>query len=66
MLHTMLGNMWTTIIGVLLGMLTYLQANGTSLPTTRAGWLAFLIAALMAALGTVSKDATTGSRPPGA
>jgi len=66
MLYTMLANSWTTIIGVLLGMVTYISQSGATLPTTKADWLHLLIGALMAGLGIVAKDATTGSRPPGA
>lgn len=62
-MSTMLANCWTTGIGFLLAVLTYAQGVGPNLPRTRAEWISFVIAALLAGLGVVAKDATTGSRP---
>jgi len=63
MLTTMLGNMWTTILGVLAGAFYYLKTNGATMPTTKAEWMNLLFAALLAGLGLTSKDASTGSTP---
>ena len=63
MLATMFGNSWTTLIGVLLGILTYLQGVGLDVPRTKGQWVQVAFAALMAGLGIVAKDATTGSKP---
>ena len=60
---TMLANRWTTIIGVALAALYYLQGVGTKLPATGGEWLQFAVGLGIVALGVVSKDALTGSRP---
>ena len=65
-MNVMLRNSWTTVFGVLAGILNYLGNQGASLPTTRQGWITLLISATLAGLGLVAKDATTGSKPPGA
>jgi hypothetical protein len=62
-MNAMLGNVWTTTIGVLLGAITYISQSGVALPTTKRDWMNLLLAALLAGLGIASKDATTGSAP---
>jgi len=62
---TMVRNWWTTIFGVLLGIVTYLGQQGANLPSDWNGWLALLISALLAGLGLAAKDASTGSKPGG-
>ena len=59
----MIRNYWTTIIGTLAGIVTYLSQAGAKIPETRAEWVALLIGALLTGLGVASKDATTGSAP---
>ena len=61
----MIANSWTTIIGILLGIITYL-AQSPVVPQTKADYWHLAQGALLAALGVVAKDATTGSRPPSA
>lgn len=60
---TALRNRWTTIIGILLGVATYLSTAGLKMPATKSEWIALGVGALMAALGVASKDAVTGSAP---
>jgi hypothetical protein len=61
---TMIRNRWTTIMGVLAGVMSYLVTVGPDrLPTSRQEWGYFLVSALLAGLGISAKDATTGSRP---
>lgn len=62
-MRTMIRNGWTTLLGIFAGVVNYLQTVGPDLPTDRKGWTALLFSALIAGLGVVSKDATTGSRP---
>lgn len=62
-MSTMLKNSWTSLIGILLGIAYYLQGNGAKMPETRAEWWSFGIGLMLAALGVVAKDATTGSKP---
>lgn len=59
----MLGNTWTTVLGFVAGVVTYLQAAGPTLPKTKQDWAALLLGALLAGLGLVAKDAQTGSAP---
>lgn len=59
-----LSNSTTTIIGIIVGILTYLEGVGPNLPQDAAGWLHFAVALGLAALGVVAKDATRGSQPP--
>lgn len=61
---TAIRNWWTTVIGVLLGVLNYLaNIDPGGLPTTGRGWAVLIISALLAALGIAAKDATVGSKP---
>ena len=60
---TMLRNKWTTIIGILLGVSTYLSTSGATMPTTKQDWIALGVGILMAALGVAAKDAVVGSKP---
>lgn len=62
----MLRNAWTTIIGFLLGAATYLSTTGMKFPETKGEWGSLLVGVLMAGMGVVAKDATTGSKPPAA
>lgn len=64
-MHTMMTNWWTTLLGALLGVLTYASQVGAKLPETKQEWWGFGVGAGLAALGFASKDATTGSRPDG-
>ena len=57
------GNLRTTIVGVLLAILTYWSQIGTKLPQNKGEWFAFLVATGMAALGVLAKDGATGSSP---
>lgn len=59
----MIGNWWTTVLGFLAGVVTYLQAAGPKLPETKQDWAALILGALLAGLGLVAKDARTGSAP---
>jgi len=59
----MFGNMWTTAIGIALGMVTYIAQSGVVMPTTKKDWMSLLLGALLAGLGIAAKDATTGSTP---
>lgn len=63
MLGTMLGNWQTTIIGFVAAIAVYLRDLGPNLPTTKAEWGNALVAAALAGLGLVGKDAKIGSRP---
>jgi hypothetical protein len=63
MIRVMLTNYWTTIFGFLAGMVYYLSQQGASLPTDRRGWWDLIVATVLAGIGAVSKDATTGSKP---
>jgi len=65
-MSAMFGNWQTTAIGFAAAIFTYFAALGPNLPTTKADWMKAIGAALLAALGVASKDATVGSRPPGA
>jgi len=60
---TALKNRWTTIIGVLLGIVTYLSLAGPTMPSTKQEWISLLVGALLAGLGIAAKDASTGSAP---
>lgn len=62
-MSAMFGNIWTTVIGVLLGAITYISQSGAVMPTTKADWGHLLMGALFAGLGIAAKDATTGSKP---
>lgn len=62
-LITCLTNWKTTLIGFVAGIALYVVANGVKMPTDAQGWWTFAFAALVAGLGFVCKDATTGSRP---
>lgn len=64
-MSAMFGNMWTTVIGIALGMVTYISQSGPVMPTTKADWMHLLVGALLAGLGITAKDAVTGSKPGG-
>ena len=57
------GNWQTSLIGFVAALALYFQQNGGKLPETWPEWKVALLAALVAAFGWVSKDASTGSRP---
>lgn len=56
-------NWKTTVVGFVAGIALYVVANGVKLPSNAQEWWTFAFAALVAGLGFVAKDATTGSRP---
>lgn len=56
-------NWWTTIAGVGGGFLIYLSENGLAIPVGQSGWKATVTAVVVALVGYLAKDATTGSRP---
>jgi hypothetical protein len=58
-----LSNKWTTALATLVAVLLYLQNVGTEFPTTKEGWFQFGVSLALVALGVITKDATTGSRP---
>ena len=62
-MKTMLTNWWTTIFGILAALGQYSTQVGAKVPETKSDWIAVLSALVLAALGYVSKDATTGSTP---
>jgi hypothetical protein len=62
-MSTMARNWWTTVLGFITGVVMYLNTSGVKLPSTKQEWGNFVLAALVAGLGYVAKDATTGSRP---
>ena len=59
----MLTNGWTTMVGLVGGLLIYLSQAGLTLPTSKAEMPAFVQALAVALLGFVAKSATTGSKP---
>ena len=59
----MLLNGWTTVVGLVGGLLIYLSQAGLTLPTSKAEMPAFVQALAVALLGFVAKSATTGSQP---
>ncbi len=64
-LFKMFGNSHTTLAGLAGGLLIYLTGIGGKLPETRQEWGTFVLGLVIAILGVVAKDATTGSAPPG-
>lgn len=58
-----LRNTATTTAGLGGGSLVYLAGNGMSLPHDSQGWFSLIIALVLAILGVLAKDATTGSQP---
>lgn len=58
-------NWWTTIVGLAGALVIYLTGVGTKFPETRAEWNTFVYGLIVAILGFVAKDATTGSTPGG-
>lgn len=65
MLQTILSglkNGKTTVTGGLLGATVYADQVGFALPATRNEWFSFAISVLLAVLGLLSKDTTTGSQ----
>jgi hypothetical protein len=59
----MLGNAWTTVVGILCGGAYYLLENGATFPTTKDELKKTVLAILLAGLGFTAKSATVGSRP---
>ena len=59
----MASNFLTTVLGILGGAISYLVQVGAKTPSTNAEWGQLALSALIAGLGAVAKDATTGSRP---
>lgn len=60
-----LSNFLTTAIGIIGGSINYLLQVGAKPPQTNAEWGQLAFSALIAGLGAVAKDATTGSKPGG-
>jgi len=56
-------NWWTTILGIIAGVATYLYQLGPNWPTGLQGWGTLGIALIMIAWGVVQKDGATGSQP---
>ena len=63
MMGTMMRNWWTTIFGILAAVGQYSVQVGTKAPETKADWISVVSALVLAALGFVAKDASTGSAP---
>lgn len=47
---------WTTLLGFLVGALTYLQTSGATVPTTKADLVALGLSAALAGLGRMAAD----------
>jgi hypothetical protein len=62
-LQSGLANYRTTLLGVAAGSTNYIGTVGGQLPQTPHDWLVLLVSALIAILGLLTKDATTGSQP---
>ena len=60
---TMVRNLWTTTFGILAAVGQYATQVGGKAPANKSEWIAAIGAALLAALGYVAKDASTGSKP---
>ena len=60
---TMVRNLWTTIFGILAAVGQYATQVGAKAPETKADWISVVSALVLAALGFVAKDASTGSKP---
>ena len=58
-----LANSQTTVAGSGLAAAYYLASNGLAIPQNHQQWMTFLVSALLAILGLLAKDATTGSQP---
>ena len=63
MLMTGMKNWWTTIFGILAALGQYGTQVGAKAPETKADWISVISAFVLAALGYVAKDASTGSKP---
>jgi len=62
-MKTMFGNLWTTVLGIVTGMLSYTTTTGAKIPGNKQEWLNLVFSAFLAAIGIAAKDATTGSKP---
>ena len=63
MLNGLLGNWRTTLLGCISGVATYILAgDGTVIPTTKQGWMAWLTGLAQVVWGAVMKDSATGSK----
>lgn len=58
-----LANHKTTLVGAGVGSLFYADNIGFRVPANETEWISFAISVLLAVLGLLAKDATTGSRP---
>ena len=58
-----LGNVGTTLAGLLAASATYFAGVGGKLPTNSQEWTMAASSIALLALGVLSKDATTGSAP---
>jgi hypothetical protein len=63
-MNSLFGNWKTSMIGFAAALLSYFAALGPNLPTNGREWGVALFSAVLAALGVVSKDASTGSKAP--
>jgi cytochrome b561 len=59
----MVKNWWTTVIGLITGISTYLGGTGAKMPQNRAEWTNWTMSLGIVLLGLAAKDATTGSKP---
>lgn len=63
MWNGLVGNWRTTLSGLISGIATYVLAgDGSVIPTTKQGWLAWFAGLAQIAWGAVMKDASTGSK----
>lgn len=60
-----IGNIWTTLFGVLAGMADYLTQVGVKIPETQEEFYRLIFDAFLVGIGVMAKDATTGSKPSG-
>lgn len=58
-----LANVKTTLVGFIGGAALWIMGTGLKWPSTKDEWLYAIAGIIVAGLGLVSKDATTGSRP---
>lgn len=63
MFSRIFGNWHTTLFGTLAGLFTQLSGSGLTIPTDKAGWKNFAMAAIFIIWGAIQKDAATGSVP---
>ncbi len=54
-MNAVVGNWKTSLLGFLLGTLTYAQSVGGKFPTSKQEWMAFGVSAALAGLGIAAK-----------